>query len=175
MGGVNLDRSALATGGHGMLDAMSRDGDVAEQIRAYLAPHHVLFCDRVLSGLKRGDRTALNLYPRLVRAIGADSDLTAVLIAQLGVQSLDAARRIMDLAREANATDSEALYERSMRYVVEYRRRHGMPPMIEGREVKDAAVGETANGHGTNGHANGSASRVPLVRGNGSGPPRSSG
>lgn len=144
---------------------MAADPDVAQKVRTRLAAHHEKYCEMLLRGVDRGDRTAMRLYPELVGLTGGSRDLQAVLLATLGVASLDVARRTLEISRDAGAMDEQELYERALRKVHEYRARHGMPRLIEGSMV-NANVGQ-AEGEGS---ANGDAGSMPIVRRNGSGP-----
>lgn len=113
-------------------NAIAAQPDASEAVKAKLAPHLDLFCEVLISGVRRRDRTAMNLFPRLLGLVGATQDMAAALLAQLGVQSLEAAKRTLDMARDASAVDDRTLYEKALAHVMEYRRRNGMPPLIEG-------------------------------------------
>lgn len=112
--------------------AIAAQPDASEAVKAKLAPHLDLFCDVLITGVRRRDRTAMNLFPRLLGLVGATQDMAAALLAQLGVQSLDVAKRTLDMARDASAVDERTLYDKALAHVVEYRKRNGMAPLIEG-------------------------------------------
>lgn len=122
--GAPIAREFIAT-------AQAMTPEAKESARAYLAPHVETFCRMLVRGVENRDRTAMNLFPRVLGLIGASEDVARSMLAQLGVQSLDVARKTLELARDAQVMDSESLYEKSLSYVMEYRRRNGLPPLIE--------------------------------------------
>lgn len=128
----DLTRSDLRNGGSLMAKSLADNAELKAKVRAILEPYHAEYCARLIEGVKRGERTAMHLYPKLVGLVGAESDVIAQVLVQLGVASLEAARRLMELAQEAQIEDPADLYERSLRYVQGYRQRNGMPLLVEG-------------------------------------------
>lgn len=111
---------------------LSESADLRREVRGRLAPALDDFCSALCEGVRKRRRTEMRLFPKLLGLADGSEGVAAALLAQLGVQSLEAAKRTLDMARDASAVDDRTLYEKALAHVVEYRRRNGMAPLIEG-------------------------------------------
>lgn len=119
-----------------------------QEIRERLQPHIATFCDQLVWGMENatlpgpnggivnnpGHRTAMDLYARIMGAVAPDT-LIVNLWQRIGVDDEETARRLIERARETEGMDEETAFRLSESYVQDYRRRHGMPELIEAPRI----------------------------------------
>ena len=118
-----------------------------QEIREKLLPHVGLFCDQVVWGMSNptlpgkdgpvsnpGHRTAMDLYAKIMGAVAPDV-LVVNLWQRIGVDSEDTARRLIDRALESEGMDEETAFRLSESYAQDYRRRHGLPELVESPRI----------------------------------------
>ena len=72
-----------------------------ESMRAYLLAHPLsrggrLWCDRLLEGVDRGERTCLRLFGEAMKWVGAQTNVYAVLVERMGARSEDDLKRLVE-------------------------------------------------------------------------------
>lgn len=110
------------TGGRGT-SAPVRLGDVADaapqvarqlaaeakvEARRFLQPHHAVFLGELVAGVKLGERTAMNLYPRVAGMLDANEDLADAMrefFAELRVSGREELAGLVSMARSAQGAD----------------------------------------------------------------------
>lgn len=133
--------------------ARTAAAQLAEQapqaMREYLAPYVPEYCESLLEAMRtphfttaKGDvvsnpahRTALGLIAQILKAIGAQVELTINLWQRLGVSDEMHARSMIDSALRASELDHETAWRLSEQFVQDYRRQHGLPELVEARSV----------------------------------------
>ena len=120
-----------------------------QEIRERLQPHIGTFCDKIVWGMENptlpspvgngivnnpGHRTAMDLYARIMGAVAPDT-LIVNLWQRIGVQDEATARRLIDRALESEGMDEETAFRMSECYVQDYRRRHGLPELVESSRI----------------------------------------
>jgi len=124
-----------------------------------------LWCDRILEGVDRGDRTDKRLFAETLRLVGGQVNIVNVLVERLGVGSEGELRRKVELGNAyerlgADRTDEE-YFEAAMDMLAALVRKH--PEMRTkaahrlGAESHAVDISADTNGNGaeTNGHAQG--------------------
>lgn len=86
-----------------------------EEIRRILRPVIPTFCQKLQAGVEKGERNAMRIFPAVMGAVGASVEINVTMVAckELGVGSLDEARKLITSARSAQlvAEDREALFD----------------------------------------------------------------
>lgn len=104
-----------------------------ESVSEILAPHDRLWCEKIVEGVRLGDRTALRLFAEARKIVGAQVNLAINVWQQMGVSSEDEGRRMIESAMRANDLDPETAWRLSEQFVQEYRREHGLPELVEAK------------------------------------------
>lgn len=86
------------------------------EMQAYLLSHPLsaggrLWCDRILAGVDRGERTALRLFGEAMKWTGGTAHVGQVLIQQIGVSIHDAKAYVAFMKRAEGMTDEERAAE----------------------------------------------------------------
>jgi len=105
--------------------------EVASKMRGYLEPHLAEVMDVLIAGAKRGKRTALNGLIRLATASNASEDVLRALAIAIGAQSVQHMRQAAVAGLDAENVDEATLWAQAEQHAQEYRREHGLPPLIE--------------------------------------------
>jgi len=105
--------------------------DHSEAMRAYLEPHIQKYCDMLLRGVDKGDRTAMRAFPEIMGVLGAKNDLVQALVVAVGAQSPEHLKSAASAALDAETVDEETAYAQALDFVQDYRRRMGLSPLVE--------------------------------------------
>jgi hypothetical protein len=97
----------------------------------------------LLKGVQEGDRTCMNLYPRIMKLIEGEGDLARAMMEALGV-GMGVARQAIDTYTQHSGQTEEELVQECQRVLLEvYRRRPELlaagPFELKG-EVSNATV-----------------------------------
>lgn len=113
-----------------------------QAMREALAPYVAEYCERLMGDVRDpecdGHRTAMAVYPRIMRAVGAGEELAEMLAAlwrSYGLASEGEFRGTLEVGLQARNTDGDRAYQIALGYVHEYRRTHGMPELTESLAV----------------------------------------
>lgn len=104
--------------------------DYPDEMRGLLSPHVKRFCDSIASDLT--DRTNKRLFAEIMGAVGAKNDLVQALVIAVGANSPEHLKSAASAALDAEAVDEETAYAQALEFVHDYRRRMGMPALVEG-------------------------------------------
>ncbi len=95
-----------------------RSGEVVaalepEAMRAYLLEHPLsrggrLWCDRVLEGVDRNDRTAMNLFGNAMRWTGATVNIGAIFLERFNARSEEELGRLVESGRRLEQLKGDA-------------------------------------------------------------------
>ena len=127
-------------GGHGGLPltrGVARDMANAmissdlEESQRYLRPFLPEYCEKVIEGCRKLDRTCMTIYAQAMKLIGAQVSLTVNLWQRLGAQDEGHAQRLIQTALDAEGMDVESAWRLSEQFVQQYRREHGLPELVE--------------------------------------------
>ena len=77
----------------------------------------------------------MDLIPKILRAVGAETMLVVNLWQRLGAQDEQHAERLIGRALEAEGVDDETAWRISESYAQDYRRRHGLPELVEAKDA----------------------------------------
>ena len=106
-----------------------------EAMRRELAPHIPAYCEMLVADLKDREctahRTALIAFPQIMGAIGGKDDLVTALLLALGVKSQDEMQKLVGMSQQAMTADDETTWRNAEAFAQQYRREHGLPPLIE--------------------------------------------
>jgi len=112
------------------LAAVSSDLEVSQdEMRPFLRD----YCQIIIAGCRKMDRTCLNIYAQAMKLIGAQVELTVNLWGKLGVSGEGHARELIAQALDAQNMDRETAWRISEQFVQEYRRENGLPELVEAR------------------------------------------
>jgi hypothetical protein len=115
--------------------------------RDLLRPFLPEYCQLMIAGVRRGERHWANLYAQTMKLVGAQVALTVNLWQQLGANDEGHAKALIDRALEAEQMDEDTAFRVSEAFVKDYRRRHGLPELVEAQGGAHAdAVGEIEAG-----------------------------
>lgn len=132
-----------ATGGRmskfGRLEKRSQAADLVatapQAMREHLAPFVGEFCEQLLADMRdpnrTAHRTAMTLIPQILRAVGAETQLVINLWQRLGARDEGHVQQLVATALEAETVDDEGAWRLSEQYAADYRRRHGLPELVE--------------------------------------------
>lgn len=128
------------------------------EARQTLKPHHAAFIRQLVAGVNAGERTAMNLYPRVAGMLDADADLADAFrefFRALRVRDEAELRRAVELAQSAESVTPE---QADQQWLAFGRRRMKADPRFRvwAREVLfgEREV-EAEHEPGRNGHTNG--------------------
>lgn len=113
-----------------------------QRVQELLEPGIPKFCERVLQGVDRGDRTCMRLYAEATKIVGAQVTVAVNLWQQIGINDPDFGRKMIDSAMRANDLDPETAWRLSEQFVQDYRREHGLPELVEARPALGRPGGE---------------------------------
>lgn len=105
--------------------------DYPEQMKALLAPHLTLWVEQTVVGLRLRDRTAMRVFPEIMGALGAKSDLIKALVISVGANSPEHLKSAASSALDAEQIDEPTAYAQALDFVRQYRREHGLPALVE--------------------------------------------
>ena len=80
-----------------------------EQFRNLLSPHIPAYCEALVAGVAKGDRTCMIVFPKVMGVIGDHEEVIKNFLAALGARSLEDAKRVMDRWKHAERMDDEAM------------------------------------------------------------------
>ena len=102
-----------------------------EEAGEYLRPALAEYCEKIIEGCRRMDRTCLNIYAQAMKLIGAQTELTFNFWQRIGAKDEGHGRALMGAALDVEVMDDAATYRECLRYVSEYRRERGLLPLLE--------------------------------------------
>ena len=93
-----------------------------DEIRTTIAgpEYKQAFCTSVLAGLRVGDRTVMNMYPRLLKMVDEEKQLIIALWDNLGVSGHDEARRKIEMAQSVEGMGPHDGADRCLEYLSAY-------------------------------------------------------
>ena len=108
-----------------------------EMIREKFLPKLDKYCEVVISLMEQGDRTGIHSYERGLGVATDNEELADAILARLGITGgMTAAERIAMRHREAESVDEAQLWRISEAFCQDYRRRNGLPLLVEGKPVE---------------------------------------
>lgn len=128
-----------------------------DRMRELLAPHVDRYCERLIGDMddpeSSGHRAAMRLIPEILRAVGGQVMLTVNLWQRFGASDESHAQRLIASALEAENVDEDSAWRLSEQFAADYRRRHGLPELVEARRpglaVEVESVPRSLLGDGT--------------------------
>ena len=114
-------------------------GEPVEYVREQLRPHLPTFVSAIVSGVAERDRTCLNLFAKAMKIAGEETNVAVMLLTRHGLESENQLERMLSRAREAEGVDEAQLWRLAESFAMDYRRRHKLPLLVEGRAVKEAS------------------------------------
>lgn len=138
------------------------------EARTTLKPHHAAFIRQLVAGVEAGERTAMNLYPRVAGMLDADADLADAFrefFRALRVRDEAELRRAVELAQSAESVTQEQADQQWAQYG---RRRIKAAPEFRSW-AREVLFGErevdAEHEPGRNGHTNGNGKASSFARG----------
>lgn len=110
-------------------------GEPVEYVREQLRPHLPMFVNAIVTGVAERDRTCLNLFAKAMRIAGEETNVAVMLLTRHGLESENQLERVLRTAREAEGVDEAQLWRLAEAFAQDYRRRRGLPLLVEGRAV----------------------------------------
>ena len=78
------------------------------------------WCDSLKIGIKARDRTAMNLYPQVMKLLGEERRIVVEFVAGLGVRDEGELKRMVDMARSVEGVGPHDGAERCVAYLEAY-------------------------------------------------------
>ena len=102
-----------------------------DTMRELLRPHIKAYCDMLASNALRGDRTCVRIFADLVGETGGKLELINALVVSVGANSTEHLRAAASSALDAETQDDETTYLEALGFVNDYRKRTGLPALVE--------------------------------------------
>lgn len=114
-------------------------GEPLEYVREQFKPHLPTYINAIVNGVAERDRTCLHLFAKAMKLAGEETNVAVMLLTRHGLESENQLERMLSRAREAEGVDEAQLWRLAESFAMDYRRRHKLPLLVEGRAVKEAS------------------------------------
>lgn len=104
-----------------------------ESARTHWRPFLADFCEIVMDGCRKRDRTCLNIFAQGMKLVGAQIEMTVNFWQQIGIQDPAQGKALVERALKAQDLDPETAWRLSEQFVQDYRREHGLPELVEAK------------------------------------------
>jgi hypothetical protein len=111
-------------------------GEPVEYVRDRFKPHLDTYIAAIVNGVSESDRTCLHLFAKAMKLAGEETNVAVMLLTRHGLESEGQLERMLSRAREAEGVDEAQLWRLAEAFAMDYRRRKGLPLLIEGRPVE---------------------------------------
>ena len=111
-------------------------GEPVEYVRDRFKPHLDTYIAAIVNGVSERDRTCLHLFAKAMKLAGEETNVAVMLLTRHGLESENQLERMLSRAREAEGVDEAQLWRLAEAFAMDYRRRKGLPLLIEGRPVE---------------------------------------